>query len=114
MAITVLPLICIELVKLIFIYLKLKNIIRQVIQGKIDDFRDARRAREHQQVQRRRQLHKACDHAAVQRRQYGVRSEERRVGKECRSRWSPYHDKKKKKKVKRAVGWVERDSDGED
>src|SRR5260363_474260 len=27
-----------------------------------------------------------------------VRSEERRVGKECRSRWSPYHEKKKKKK----------------
>src|SRR2546430_13652110 len=24
-------------------------------------------------------------------RQGGVRSEERRVGKECRSRWSPYH-----------------------
>src|SRR6476619_7525673 len=24
------------------------------------------------------------------------RSEERRVGKECRSRWSPYHQKKKK------------------
>ena len=23
--------------------------------------------------------------------QRGVRSEERRVGKECRSRWSPYH-----------------------
>ena len=23
--------------------------------------------------------------------QYKVRSEERRVGKECRSRWSPYH-----------------------
>ena len=22
---------------------------------------------------------------------HGVRSEERRVGKECRSRWSPYH-----------------------
>src|SRR5256884_4738080 len=22
---------------------------------------------------------------------YGLRSEERRVGKECRSRWSPYH-----------------------
>ena len=22
---------------------------------------------------------------------YEVRSEERRVGKECRSRWSPYH-----------------------
>src|SRR3546814_13971470 len=31
-----------------------------------------------------------------------IRSEERRVGKECastcRSRWSPYHEKKKKKK----------------
>src|SRR5438067_13796329 len=25
----------------------------------------------------------------------GVRSEERRVGKECRSRWWPYHSKKK-------------------
>src|SRR3712207_9238286 len=26
----------------------------------------------------------------------GHRSEERRVGNECRSRWSPYHSKKKK------------------
>src|SRR5438093_8293064 len=26
-----------------------------------------------------------------------VRSEERRVGKECRSRWAPYHENKKKK-----------------
>src|SRR5688572_33196251 len=26
------------------------------------------------------------------------RSEERRVGKECRSRWSPYHEKKKGKR----------------
>src|SRR5438105_13799085 len=30
--------------------------------------------------------------------QRGTRSEERRVGKECRSRWSPDHQKKKKKK----------------
>src|SRR5256886_4385418 len=28
-----------------------------------------------------------------------LRSEERRVGEECRSRWSPYHLKKKKKKA---------------
>ena len=28
-------------------------------------------------------------HAAKE--QQGIRSEERRVGKECRSRWSPYH-----------------------
>src|SRR5438270_13376601 len=27
-----------------------------------------------------------------------VRSEERRVGKECRSRWSPYHEKKKNRR----------------
>src|SRR6266511_5223264 len=26
-----------------------------------------------------------------------ARSEERRVGKECRSRWSPYHEKKKRR-----------------
>src|SRR5260370_37262943 len=30
----------------------------------------------------------ACD---LERRMGAVRSEERRVGKECRSRWSPYH-----------------------
>src|SRR5690348_18456202 len=29
-----------------------------------------------------------------------TRSEERRVGKECRSRWSPYHEKKKTAKVR--------------
>src|ERR1039458_10883372 len=34
-----------------------------------------------------------CVHLAVT----GMRSEERRVGKECRSRWSPYNYKKKKK-----------------
>src|SRR5437588_6529863 len=28
----------------------------------------------------------------------GWRSEERRVGKECRSRWSPYHYKKKRRR----------------
>src|SRR6266542_2507262 len=31
----------------------------------------------------------ALDHFRAERRR--VRSEERRVGKECRSRWSPYH-----------------------
>src|SRR5438132_12938866 len=28
-----------------------------------------------------------------------ARSEERRVGKECRSRWWPYYEKKKKKEI---------------
>src|SRR5436853_7317841 len=31
------------------------------------------------------------------------RSEERRVGKECRSRWSPYHEKKKKRDIDRGL-----------
>src|SRR3712207_9132833 len=31
------------------------------------------------------------NHVQDARREPGVRSEERRVGKECRSRWSPYH-----------------------
>src|SRR5437016_13430043 len=30
-----------------------------------------------------------------------MRSEERRVGKECRSGWSPYHEKKKRTRIKR-------------
>src|SRR5687768_18538658 len=30
------------------------------------------------------------------------RSEERRVGKECRSRWSPYHEKKKERDKRRS------------
>src|SRR5438874_12231063 len=30
-------------------------------------------------------------------RTHSPRSEERRVGKECRSRWSPYHSKKKRR-----------------
>ena len=47
----------------------------------------------------KRDLHKI---ASVK---YDVRSEERRVGKECRSRWSPYHEKKKKREqIGRAWG----------
>src|ERR1017187_4762176 len=33
----------------------------------------------------------ACNSGAQGHRNKGLRSEERRVGKECRSRWSPYH-----------------------
>src|SRR5690554_7819968 len=32
---------------------------------------------------------------------FASRSEERRVGKECRSRWSPYHEKEKKRRKKK-------------
>src|SRR5690348_17795422 len=33
-----------------------------------------------------------------------TRSEERRVGKECRSRWSPYHEKKKEEREEKRGG----------
>src|SRR5476649_2980121 len=36
------------------------------------------------------------DPRVVQTISIATRSEERRVGKECRSRWSPYHKKKKR------------------
>src|SRR5438034_4165319 len=36
-----------------------------------------------------------------------ARSEERRVGKECRSRWSPYHEKKNGKERRRERTSVE-------
>src|SRR2546422_6451809 len=36
-------------------------------------------------------LHTAMKHVMAARPEMGIRSEERRVGKECRSRWSPYH-----------------------
>src|SRR5438874_2129954 len=38
----------------------------------------------------------------------GKRSEERRVGKECRSRWWAYHYKKKKEKIKKRKVWLVR------
>src|SRR6478735_11510443 len=37
------------------------------------------------------------------RRRWNCRSEERRVGKECRSRWLPYHSKKKKRKKQKPL-----------
>src|SRR6266567_8899887 len=39
------------------------------------------------------------------------RSEERRVGKECRSRWSPYHSKKKDADILKGKGYVLRKDD---
>ena len=43
-----------------------------------------------------RRLNKAgrfilCSVRDMEAKRYSIRSEERRVGKECRSRWSPYH-----------------------
>ena len=40
--------------------------------------------RQMSELNRRERVHRLCTRA-------GMRSEERRVGKECRSRWSPYH-----------------------
>src|SRR5947209_19737288 len=47
-------------------------------------------------VRRVRRVQRADHH--VEEGGQGQRSEERRVGKECRSRWWPYHLKKKSKK----------------
>src|SRR3546814_12996670 len=51
-----------------------------------------------------RRLHPAC---CTWRTMRGRRSEERRVGKECvstcRSRWSPYHEKKKQDNTKESI-----------
>src|SRR5258708_36077037 len=40
------------------------------------------------------------------------RSEERRVGKECRSRWSPYHEKKKETTQARRQCQLQSESSG--
>src|SRR5690348_17789327 len=45
-------------------------------------------------LSRIRAIVSACQRVTVQPFQRDLRSEERRVGKECRSRWSPYHEKK--------------------
>src|SRR5688572_31565406 len=47
-----------------------------------------------------REPHPVRDSGPV-RRDRATRSEERRVGKECRSRWSPDHEKKKNKRKKK-------------
>src|SRR6266542_5564864 len=44
---------------------------------------------------RPRRVHRGTVGHAMRPRRSG--SEERRVGKECRSRWSPYHEKRKRK-----------------
>src|SRR5215469_17356620 len=41
-----------------------------------------------------------------------VRSEERRVGKECRSRWWPYHKKKKKNGIRQEEEGKDSNADG--
>src|SRR5438034_11144700 len=43
-------------------------------------------------------MHREEDDPEFDSQEVAMRSEERRVGKECRSRWSPYHEKKKKSK----------------
>ena len=54
-----------------------------------------------QQVQQVQQALREQQVQQALREQQALRgSEERRVGKECRARWSPYHEKKKKKHAK--------------
>src|SRR5262245_64504426 len=51
---------------------------------------------------RRQHKHRSPPHRLPAHLWDDLRSEERRVGKECRSRWSPYDLKKKRKKVREA------------
>ena len=54
--------------------------------------RPIKRKREKTQINRiRNEKEVTTDTAEIQRIMRDYRSEERRVGKECRSRWSPYH-----------------------
>ena len=46
--------------------------------------------RQMSELNRRERVHRLCTRAGMLE-SFLVRSEERRVGKECRSRWSPYH-----------------------
>src|SRR5437899_13092734 len=50
-----------------------------------------------QQRVRERVSTKLCPHVGMHPLRQFVRSEERRVGKECRFRWAPYHLKKEKR-----------------
>src|SRR2546422_6897383 len=59
-----------------------RNVRRDVPRLRLDDGERRERAAAHLV----RELGGALEQPAVE-----VRSEERRVGKECRSRWSPYH-----------------------
>ena len=63
------------------------------LSGAIDEVEEAVWSKLARHVRRRRKKHELAlvDLDGHIKPLYGVRSEERRVGKECRSRWSPYH-----------------------
>src|SRR2546429_9932730 len=57
----------------------------------VEVFENQRREKAHQQILRLLDIHNTGSLSAQEKQQARIRSEERRVGKECRSRWSPYH-----------------------
>ena len=69
---------------------KLEKLNRQLAQGeaRLRRAQHEEKILEHQmkQLTRKERTHRLCTRGAML-----ERSEERRVGKECRSRWSPYH-----------------------
>src|SRR2546422_1732035 len=60
-------------------------------QRRLEDIRRERSEVEQELERLRTQAHSLTDELYNIERQKETRSEERRVGKECRSRWSPYH-----------------------
>src|SRR5438093_12957948 len=70
------------------------------------------RSRQTHEIERREHEHEQARGGRVDAR--GPRSEERRVGKECRSRWSPHDEKKKLKQsgVVKRIGVTSRERVG--
>src|SRR6266403_5007542 len=58
--------------------------------------------------------HRHPGHARGRHASRGGRSEERRVGKECRSRWSPDHERKKERKEEEDEGDREKEEEKEE
>ena len=71
----------------------LKDDKEQAVKDKEEAEKRAEKAEKdlHSLEERRERLQPVMDNVSKEIKEYGTRSEERRVGKECRSRWSPYH-----------------------
>src|SRR5436309_15274375 len=66
-------------------------LVRRIAERPVEECRRRKRDPQLHATEARRQDGREAEEIVAR-----ERSEERRVGKECRSRWSPYHYKKKK------------------
>src|SRR5260370_40454128 len=70
-----------------------QNLMGEVAELTADDVTDKKYQLEDRKRHLAREMYELTSGKRIElaRREYHERSEERRVGKECRSRWSPYH-----------------------